>query len=877
MGNDGVTLQPGKQLLHYRLIEKIGEGGMGVVWKALDTSLDREVAIKFLPENVAADSQRIARFEREAKLLASLNHPNVATVYGVHEARGKRFLAMELVPGEDLAVRLRRGRMDVTQATCIAGRIVEALEAAHTRGVIHRDLKPANVRVTADGTVKILDFGLAKGNACDSTEHDPALSPTVTSAGSIPGTLLGTAAYMSPEQARGYEADARSDVWAFGCVLWECLTGEQLFAGSTVSDTLAAVLNREPDWSRLPRTTPPNVVRLLRRCLAKEARDRLHHMADARIELEAIEPHSEPAAATPAAYRFATVALAAALLVSLWLWKPWAGDLAAAPMSNPLAGARFTRVTDFEGAESDAAISRDGRFVAFQQEQDGRYGIFVSQIGTNRFRELTTGEDRYGKPVGSVQRVGFNAEGTEVWFHGGVGGRMRSVPLLGGAARNFLGPETTNVDWSPDGEHIAYFDQAAGDPLFVADGDGSNPRKILEPPPGVHQHFPTWSVDGEWIYFNRGAEWGTELDLWRVRPDGSGAEQLTEDLLGVLYPTPLDENTVLLIARDGNGTGPWLWAVDVETREARRAAIGLERYSSIAASADRRRLVATVDDPRAALWTVPILDRPATERDASRFAATEGLRALAPRYSETSLFFLSPTGSGDGLYSLHDGEISEIWRGSDSSLLEPPAISPDGKWLVVLLRRDGKRSLNIVSADGAQRRLLSDRLYPRGAATWSPDGRWVVTAGGMDGVSGLFKIPADGGEPVNIIEDKGMNPVWSPDGKMIVYAGKQVGAFSSMKAVDPEGNPIELPGIDVLTGGERYRFTPDGSALIFMQGAESAQDFERLDLATMERTVLTRFESPATMRTFDITPDGERILFDRLDLASDVVLIELAR
>jgi hypothetical protein len=767
--------------------------------------------------------------------------------------------------------------MDVTQATCIAGRIVEALEAAHAQGVIHRDLKPANVRVTADGTVKILDFGLAKGHACDSTEHDPELSPTITSAGSIPGMLLGTAAYMSPEQARGYATDARSDVWAFGCVLWECLTGEQLFAGSTISDTLAAVLSREPDWSRLPKALPANIVRLLRRCLAKEAKARLHHMADARIELETTEPYAEPVGATPAGYRIATAVLAVALLVSLWLWKPWAGDRGAEPVSNPLAGARFTRLTDFEGAEFDAAISRDGRFVAFQQERDGRYGIFVSQIGTNRFRELTTGEDREFKPVGGVRRVGFNAEGTEIWFHGGVGGRMKSVPLLGGAARNFLGPKTTNVDWSPDGESLVYYDQAPGDPMFVADGDGSNPRTILEPPSGVHQHYPTWSVDGEWIYFNRGTEWGLELDLWRARPDGSDAEQLTNGLIDVEYPTPLDERTVLVIARDGNGTGPWLWAVDVETREARRAAIGLEHYSSIAASADRRRLVATVDDPRAALWTVPILDRPATERDASRFTATEGLRALAPRYSGPSLFFLSPTGSGDGLYRLLDGVISEISRGSDSSLLEPPAISPDGQWLVVLVRRDGKRSLYVVSADGAQRRLLSDRLDPRGAATWSPDGRWVATAGRMDRISGLFKIPADGGEPVKIIESKAMNPVWSPDGKMIVYAGKQVSAFSAMKAVDPEGNPIELPDIRVLTGGERYRFTPDGSALIFMQGGDSAQDFERLDLATMERTVLTRFESPGDMRTFDVTPDGERIVFDRLDLASDVVLIELER
>jgi Tol biopolymer transport system component len=207
--------------------------------------------------------------------------------------------------------------------------------------------------------------------------------------------------------------------------------------------------------------------------------------------------------------------------------------------------------------------------------------------------------------------------------------------------------------------------------------------------------------------------------------------------------------------------------------------------------------------------------------------------------------------------------------------MEPPAISPEGNWLVVLVRHAGRRSLHVVSADGAEKHLLTDRLLPRGSAAWSPDGGWLVTAGRMDGVSGLFKLPAEGGDPLNIVEDKAMNPEWSPDGKMIVYAGEQVAAFSAVKAVDPEGTPIGLPEIKVLVGGERYRFTPDGSALIVMQGGESAQEFERLDLATMERTVLTRLESPVGMRTFDITPDGERIVFDRLDLASDVVLIEL--
>ena len=228
MGTD-LSIQAGQSLLHYRVVEKIGEGGMGEVWKAIDTSLDREVAIKILPEALAADQERLARFEREAKLLASLNHPNIAAVYGLHEAASTRFIAMELVTGEDLAVRLGREPLDVDDALTIARQIAEGCAAAHGQGVIHRDLKPANVRVTPGGTVKVLDFGLAKGAAAEgsASESDLSMSPTVTTAGTQDGVILGTAPYMSPEQARGRPLDRRTDIWSFGCLLYECLTGQR--------------------------------------------------------------------------------------------------------------------------------------------------------------------------------------------------------------------------------------------------------------------------------------------------------------------------------------------------------------------------------------------------------------------------------------------------------------------------------------------------------------------------------------------------------------------------------------------------------------------------------------------------------------------------
>ena len=283
-----MPIEAGQLLLHYRLIEKIGEGGMGVVWKGLDTTLDREVAIKVLPDALATDPLRLERFEREAKLLASLNHARIAVLYGLHEAEGVRFLSMELIDGEDLADRLCRGPLPPEQALPVALQLTEGLEAAHGSGIIHRDLKPGNIKLTADGDVKILDFGLAKAllDPLPGGDTDSSRSPTMTAAATQAGVILGTAAYMSPEQSRGQEADRRTDVWAFGCVLYEMLTGKGVFHAKTASDCIARILERQPDWEALPPGTPRVVRRLLRKCLEKDARHRLHDIADARIEIE---------------------------------------------------------------------------------------------------------------------------------------------------------------------------------------------------------------------------------------------------------------------------------------------------------------------------------------------------------------------------------------------------------------------------------------------------------------------------------------------------------------------------------------------------------------------------------------------------------------
>jgi serine/threonine protein kinase len=270
---------------HYRVVEKLGQGGMGEVFRALDKNLGRQVAIKVLPEEFSRDPERLARFGREAKLLAALNHPNIASVYGFEETKGFRFLAMELVGGESLKTRLDRGAFSVDEAMESCRQIAEGLEAAHEKGVVHRDLKPGNIMITPEGKVKILDFGLAKAFEGETAGVDIANSPTITAQMTEPGVILGTAAYMSPEQARGRAVDKRSDIWVFGCVFYECLTRKQAFHGETISDTLAHILKGEPDWAALPANTPTTVRSLLRRCMQKSPKERLHDIADARIEI----------------------------------------------------------------------------------------------------------------------------------------------------------------------------------------------------------------------------------------------------------------------------------------------------------------------------------------------------------------------------------------------------------------------------------------------------------------------------------------------------------------------------------------------------------------------------------------------------------------
>lgn len=846
---------------------------MGEVYRARDTRLGRDVAIKVLPEALASDADRLRRFEQEARTIAALNHPNILGIHDIGTHDGAPFLVSEFLEGQTLREKLISGPLPVRRALEYSFGIAEGLAAAHEKGIVHRDLKPENVFVTRDGRIKVLDFGLAK-LVRPEENHETAV--TLTSPATLPGMVMGTVGYMSPEQVRGEAIDPRSDIFSFGAMLYELLTNKRAFKRDTSAETMTAILREEPQALHdTARQSPLELQRILARCLEKNVERRFQSASDLAFAIESLNTTSTSTAKSvpqPRSRRaWLPWVIAAALLVGTAVWEMVRPGVAP---PNPLEKAHFTRVTDFGSVE--AAISRDGKFVAFISDHDGPFDVWLSQVGTGRLVNLTQG--KAGPLPGPLRSIGFSGDGSEIWVGGGdVGMRLRLMPLTGGAPRNFLGEETANLAWSPDGERIVYHTFGNGDPMFVADRTGANARRIFGDRPGLHNHFPTWSPDGRWIYFVHGTPATKEMDLWRIEPDGRHAERLTQsNNTDVAYPTPVGNRTVFYVARDGDGSGPWLWAFDLKRKDSRRASVGLEQYTCVEASADGRKLVATISNPVAGLWSVPILNRIAEEHDVKPFTVPT-VRALAPRFSGSTLFYLSSLGTGDGLWRLRDGQVTEIWKGADGALLETPAVSPDGCRVAIVLRRSGKRQLHVLSSDGAELQPIAEGIVPQGSSSWSPDGRWIITGGSDATGPGLFKIPLQGGSLVRLVSGPALNPVWSPDGTLIVYAGTNVSSFAPLLAVRPDGTSVELPHISLRRLGEHVRFSPDGKSLFYMQGLLASQDFWLLDLASMKSRPLTKFQNRATMRTFDVTSDGKQIVFDRLRENSQVVMIDLPK
>ncbi len=554
------------RLAHYQILGKLGAGGMGEVYRAEDTRLGRQVALKVLPSDLAGEADRVARFRREAQLLAALQHPRIAAIHGVEEIDHQRVLVLELVEGEDLSERLRRGALDVDQALEVGRQLAEALEAAHEKGIVHRDLKPANIKLAAGGGIKVLDFGLAKAVGEETVEGLPtglSMSPTVTRATQA-GVIMGTAPYMSPEQARGRAVDRRTDIWAFGCVLYEALAGKRAFDGDSTTDILAAVVKEEPDWQALPGNLPPAVPLLLRRCLVKDPRRRLQAIGEARVILETGEdpgltaalsfvlPGSGPVAPVPQRSLSQRVGLAPWMVLSLFIVMMSVALIVSVAREGERAGrpraaasAPATRqlevvVADqplYPGPGAAVVLSRDARRIAWVAGGDGPTHLFVRDLASGLARELS-GTEGAREPF-------FSPDGEWIGFFDAAS--LKKVNVTAGAALTLAAVKQAGGGaWTGDGRIVYAPDLVGG--LQAVDAAGGDPRPLTELAEGEVSHrWPDAGPD-EWLVFVSRPESGNDREaVIRAVSLSSGEGHVLHR--GGSYPRLLGEH--LLFVQEG--------------------------------------------------------------------------------------------------------------------------------------------------------------------------------------------------------------------------------------------------------------------------------------------------------------------------------------
>jgi Tol biopolymer transport system component len=806
-----MALSPGLQLGVYELRDLIGKGGMGEVYRGHDTKLNRPIALKILPEAFALDPERLSRFKREAQLLASLNHTNIAGIFGFEEADGVHALALELVEGPTLADRIAQGRLAVDEALAIARQIVDALEAAHAQGIVHRDLKPANIKVRTDGTVKVLDFGLAKALSGDIASSTSGHSLSITSpAVSQLGVILGTAAYMSPEQARAKPADKRSDIWAFGGVLYEMLTGVRAFDGDDVSDTLANVLKRDPDWSALPADTPDHLRRLLRRCLAKDPRRRIHDIADARLELD--EPEAPVVANTVAVPRrsFTVERLAwAALGLTLAGTAAYYGFYREPP---PMPIVRFQIQPPEKGffgsdsgvgraeATSGAVLSPDGTQIAYAAtDSSNRTQIWVRRIDSFNSRPLL-GTDDGLMPF-------WSPDGTALGFF--AGGKLKTVGIGSGDVVT-LGDVTTpprGGSWGA-GDVIIF---SAGTPARVmrTSARGGAPAPVQTGGPGDFARWPSFLPDGRhFLYVDRTAE--------LPRPG--------------LHIASLDPGFTprFLVESDGNGMYAAGVIVFTQGDTLLQQPFDLQRLQLTGEATPLGEQVYNNPGVARADFSVSqtgMLSFRSTTNQSNQFAwfdrAGQQLDTVGPVGS-----YRTPSLSPDGTQLVYTDVVQgDLWifdlvRQTASKFTSgpgtetAPAWSPDG--LKIVYRKDGGGLFEkAVGGTGGEQQLLKQPL--NGPMQISPDGTLVLYfAVGPGGTQDIYVVPLTGEHiPKALIESPfpDVEPQISPDSRWLAYASSETGRTEIyVQPFPPTGKRWPVSN----RGGRQPMWRADGKELFFV-------------------------------------------------------------
>ena len=876
-----MPLQPGTRLGAYAVTAKIGEGGMGEVWQARDTKLDRDVALKVLPEAFTSDPDRLARFEREAKVLASLNHPNIGSIYGLEESEGVRALVLELVEGPTLADRIAHGPIPIDEALPIAKQIAEALESAHEAGVIHRDLKPANVKVKDDGTVKVLDFGLAKAFQPDASDPNLSASPTIslTAAATQMGMVIGTAAYMAPEQAKGLTVDKRADIWAYGAVLFEMLTGRKLFDAGDVSEILASVLVKDPDISGIGNHVPAHIRSVVRQCLVKDPKERLRDIGDVRLAMkgafETAQSATTDATVVPQRQVWqrpipATVA-ALALLglggLAVWNLTP-AEPRLVVRMPIPLGDEESLSNT----GRHVVAISPDGSHIVYS----ANLGLSLRPVDQLQATPLagTSESDRVGGSPPGARNPFFSPDGLWIGYH--TGGQLKKISINGGAPVTLCeATQPFGASWGPDDTIL--FGQPDG--IWQVPGTSGTPTRLIAVEEGELAHGPQMLPGGEWVLFT-------------LRPQGVGSWDAAQIVVQSLVT---GERMVLL--EDG--------------RDARYAETGHLVYAlngvvfAQAFDRDARQVLGGPVPLVEGVWDAPAATGAvhfSIARNGSLIYVPGGSgerrlvwvdrrgeeEPLATRADDYVTLHLSPDGAR-AVVSILDGSgnsdvwVSELARGpltrltSDDAFDGRPLWHPDGRRVAFRSDRNGQPEVFWRAADGsgtAERLLTIDEsvtdIVPY---DWSPDGGMLLVTAefpetGFD-VGMLSTERPSTWDPLLQTASREVWPTISPNGRWLAYASDETGSFEVYVQRFPE-----LEGKQPISvgGGTLPHWSADGSELFYGRGGppdammrvtiESDEgDPPSLTVGTPERLLGWRHYLPGVgIRHYDVSPEGQRFL-----------------
>ena len=833
---------------------------MGNVYRAHDQKLGRDVAIKTLPEHLAGDAAALARFEREARFVAALNHPNIAAIYGIEEHTGERILVLELVRGETLEQVLRRGPIPIPRALQIAEEVASALESAHGGGIVHRDLKPSNVKITPEGHVKLLDFGIAK-HLVQARDDAGTQAAALTREGSV----LGTPQYMSPEQIFGEEIDKRTDIWAFGCLLFEMLSGRRPFDGPTYAHLADVVKNEEPDWSALPAQTPPTIRQLVQRCLRKNAHERLHDIADARVELHDLV--AVPASHRDAGSRRSTLlvgAVAAAAVVAVGAWQ-LSGD----SDDSTLVAPKLAQLTSAAGLEEFPAWSPDGASIAYAAQQGAVRKLFVRNVATGVERQITSGELDDLQPV-------WTPDGARILF---VRGREPNRRVAAGETFSLY--EAADV-WavelatsrerrliadafypavSPDGRRIAVDASWAGPRrIWMTDDRGFNPQQLTsEESEAVYHIAPRWSPDGKRIVYQRIER--TKFDLAAVDVATRATTTVTNDNYRELNPAwGLDGNWIYFSSDRGGGINVWRLRVGkngAPSGSPQQLTNGAGQDVQLALSPSGERLTYATLHQNADLWRLPIgptgkpsgapVQLVASSREDSRGSWSADGRSIA---------FNSDRGGDMNIWvhSLADGATRQVTRGSGGDF--QPQWAPDGRSLVFFSSRDG--SADIWKADlttGSVTQLTSGPALDINPF-FSPDGREIVFQSDSSGRMELWIVGADGSNrrQLTTVGSSGHFQRWLPDG-WIYFRSPGPSALMRVRATG--GEPERVSN----SGGAHISFLPNASRLIDVVSHLTVRSWNPKDGSV--ENFFQFAEADVRIDYPSVSPDGRWLLFDR--------------